>query len=136
MVKHQNYNLKFSKRHLLKLLCFTEQNVFECVIIYDLLNKLKFLCHWELSARICEMLSHKQVSVGSQSGVQSQESVFHGGSPQGSVLGPLLFIVSMNELPFSVGYQSVSHADGTALVNDNSYFDDLHHTVNCTISIT
>jgi len=52
------------------------------------------------------------------------------GVPQGSVLGPLLFIMYINDLPNSSAFYTVLHADDTYLCLSYKNLDNLQHLVN------
>ena len=48
-------------------------------------------------------------------GVSSNWSTVHSGAPQGSVLGPLLFIIYVNDIPSLIDSQILMFADGTKI---------------------
>jgi hypothetical protein len=52
------------------------------------------------------------------------------GVPQGSVLGPLLFNIFVNDMPNAVGSSEVNlYADDTTLYHSSKNLSDLKHTV-------
>jgi hypothetical protein len=57
------------------------------------------------------------------------------GIPQGSILGPLLFLLYVNDIPNAVSNISnpALYADDTILINTNSYIKMLEKDVNTAI---
>ena len=68
---------------------------------------------------------HKQrVMCGGQF---SEWSLVNGGIPQGSALGPLLFLIYMNEMPSQVSHgKLLQYADDTALICSGTDFAEIH----------
>lgn len=59
-------------------------------------------------------------------GLSSQERVISHGVPQGSVLGPLLFLVMMNDVSYNIDGGVVCYADDTTLICKSQNFENLN----------
>ena len=104
-----------------------------------LLNKLKYygVKNTELSwfqSYLTERSQYVEIN-----GITSNVLTISTGVPQGSILGPLLFLIYMNDIPeVSTFFKYILYADDTSLLNSlsislNSYDPDMH-TINIELS--
>ena len=64
-------------------------------------------------------------------GICSKTKDIHCGVPQGSCLGPLLFLLCINDLPFAIKKGKVTmYADGTSISYSSSSLVDIDQTLN------
>lgn len=106
---------------------------FDCVDHSDLLSKLHFYGIQGVALQLFESYLKDRRQVVYIDGVQSQEVYLKYGVPQGSVLGPLLFLISINDLPPNVQCRTLLYADDTTFVNTSSNLLHLSNLVNNSI---
>ena len=100
------------------------QKAFDSVNHRLLLLKLKTMCISEKTINwVKEFLANRRFSVTVE-GTKSREGQASSGVPQGSVLGPLLFLVYINDLVDNLKCPSYMFADDVKLL-ENPTTDDL-----------
>ena len=107
------------------------KKAFDTVHHETLIDKLKLYDLDECIAWFKDYLSNRSHNV-SVNGISSKQADCVCGIPQGSILGPLLFIIYINDLPNVVsGKTKVSmYADDTALYTVCKDANDLNCTLN------
>lgn len=96
---------------------------FDCVSHKILLKKL---IHYRFSQNACALidsyLSNRSQFVKVEESLSSMRPV-QVGVPQGSILGPVLFLIYINDFPASLSNQSILFADDTTLLNTGQDLD-------------
>lgn len=108
---------------------------FDCVDHKTLLLKLKHYGCNDLAIAMIESYLINRTQKISINNELSQGSTMKMGVPQGSILGPFLFLVYINDLPFLIEKQTdiVLFADDTSLIfkikRNDSYLGDANNTL-------
>ena len=97
---------------------------------------IKKLWHYGIRGMPLELLksyltNRKQYTL--VNGVSSQQMAIDIGVPQGSVLGPLLFLLYINDLPLASKSIIKMFADDTCLVFSSSNLNELQIMINCEV---
>ena len=95
---------------------------------------LKKLFHYGIRGNANTLLQsylHNRQQFVSIMGFESEKTFINHGVPQGSVLGPLLFLIYINDLHRAIKYSYVHHfADDTNLIHFNKSLKNLAKKVN------
>ena len=149
LYKHQygfrkNHSTCMALIHLVdKIISAQEKGDFVCSIFLDfskafdtidhsiLLAKLhKYGIHMDAHKWLTNYISHRTQFVCIK-GCFSNKAQLHCGVPQGSILGPLLFLIYINDLcNISKIFSPIMFADDTTLVLSNSNFESLIRDAN------
>lgn len=100
-----------------ELTCLDLSKAFDCINHANLLRKLEYYgIRGHMLALIKSYLSDRQ-QVVNWNGVNSKEKNINIGVPQGSILGPIFFIIYTNDLPKSIDNSEVfTYADDTTIL--------------------
>uniref|UniRef100_A0A1B6M019 Reverse transcriptase domain-containing protein n=1 Tax=Graphocephala atropunctata TaxID=36148 RepID=A0A1B6M019_9HEMI len=103
---------------------------FDCVDGKILITKLKCYGFSGSNLNFFEsyLINRKQLVY--VNGKWSEQTTVEWGVPQGSVLGPPLFLIYINDLPLSVNSKTILYADDTTFFNFSKNFNDLELLAN------
>ena len=131
----KEYLMANLENHKITAVLFLDlQKAFDTVSHQILLEKLfHYGIRGPVHSLLTSYLSNRQ-QYTSINGVKSDLEYIHWGVPQGSVLGPLLFLLYINDLPRSCTMDGWLFADDTALANACDNFDELNKCLNIQVN--
>ena len=101
------------------------------MIIHFLLKKLNYYGVGDKTSNWFFSYLKKRTQFFTINGFNSELKEINCGVPQGSILGPLLFLIYINDLHYSIKFCKVHHfADDTNLINFNSSIKVINKPVN------
>jgi len=106
---------------------------FDCVNHKKLLRKLRNMGFKGTSLKFLESYLKNRKQIVCIGGKWSKEALVEHGVPQGSVLGPLLFILMVNDLPSFLKSLTIQYADDTTLIEVDTDIDRLTNKSNETV---
>lgn len=110
---------------------------FDTVSHHILLEKLLYYGIRGNSYKLLESYLSGREQITKWNGSMSEPKTIKYGVPQGSILGPLLFIIYVNDLPFNIlGAEVCLYADDTTLLLRGENIEEVHNKSNSVIKDT
>lgn len=107
---------------------------FDCVNHDTLVKKLEFYGVGGNSIQLLKYYLENRSQIVSVGDTKSNVAQTKIGVPQGSVLGPFLFLIMINDLPSYVGAHTVLYADDTTFLSFSKDFDSLRAITDSTLA--
>jgi len=117
---------KLDKKHTLALFIDLKK-AFDTVNTIILLKKLE---HYGIDSTIINSYLSNRAQYTTTNGCKSSTLQINCGVPQGSILGPLLFVLYINDLPTIIKGKTVLYADDSTFLFSNQSIQMLEYTTN------
>lgn len=117
----QNILCSFETKQSTAVLLCDLSRAFDCISHKILLLKLSKYGVGDGALKVVKSYLTDRKQIVNWNGASSDPKIVKHGVPQGSVLGPLLFLIAINDLYYSVSGKAVMFADDTTLYSCDRY---------------
>ena len=131
----QEILLVFESRGFATTIFCDLSKAFDCVDHSILLKKLEHYGISGIGHKFFKSYLEERNQIVCVDGNRSDIGVMKCGVPQGSILGPLLFLLMINDLPTHVSAKTILYADDTTFFNANLDFNQLNKVTESTQSL-